>query len=228
MTPLFDTYECTYGDTVQSSIDFSGLDHSFFVAAKADLIGALVADHFASRSRLAALDIGCGIGSLHAHLRDIFHQINGLDVSPACIERAKVANPSVCYEAYDGTRFPFDAPAFDVALAVNVMHHVPPAQWPEFIREMRRVTLPGGLVLIIEHHPFNPLPRLAVMRCAFDRDAVLLRAGTTGQLFADAGLRDIATRYFLLLPSKAPLARTIEHYLARLPLGAQYAICGRV
>jgi SAM-dependent methyltransferase len=228
MTQLFDAYERTYGHAVQSSIDFSGLQHSFFLAAKADLIRSVVADRFASRSDLAALDIGCGIGSLHSHLGDIFQQMHGIDISRACIERAKATNPTLHYETYDGTRLPFDVRAFDVALAVNVMHHVPPAQWPDFIREMRRVTMPGGLVLIIEHNPFNPLTRLAAHRCAFDRDAVLLRAGITEQLLTDAGVRDIDTRYFLFLPSKAPAARSIERYLTRLPFGAQYATCGRV
>ena len=41
---------------------------------------------------------------------------------------------------------------------------------------MRRVVRPGGLLCIIEHNPFNPLTRLAVVRCEFDRDAVLLPA----------------------------------------------------
>jgi hypothetical protein len=87
---------------------------------------------------------------------------------------------------------------------------------------MRRVVRSGGLVCLIEHNPLNPLTRLAVARCEFDRDAVLLHAGRTRALMADAGLHDIRSDYFLLLPSAAPVARRLERGLSRLPLGAQY------
>ena len=70
--------------------------------------------------------------------------------------------------------------------------------------------------------------QLSVRRCEFDRDAVLLPAWRTARLMAQAGLREIDSRYFLLLPSAAAPARAIERGLARLPLGAQYITCGSV
>ena len=89
-------------------------------------------------------------------------------------------------------------------------------------------TTVGGVVCIIEHNPLNPLTRLSVRRCEFDRDAVLLPARRTAALMAQAGLRAIESRYFLLLPSAASPARALERRLARLPLGAQYITCGAV
>jgi hypothetical protein len=94
--------------------------------------------------------------------------------------------------------------------------------------EMRRVVRPGGLVCVIEHNPLNPLARLAVSRCEFDRDAVLLGAGTTRKLMAASGLREIDARYFLLLPWDASSARRVENALGNMPLGAQYAAFGTV
>ena len=94
------------------------------------------------------------------------------------------------------------------------------------MREMRRVVRPGGLVCVIEHNPLNPLTRLAVARCEFDRDAVLLGAGTARKLMAGAGLRQIDSRYFVLLPWEATPARRVEGALSQLPLGAQYAAFG--
>jgi hypothetical protein len=91
---------------------------------------------------------------------------------------------------------------------------------------MRRVARPGALICIIEHNPLNPLTRLAVARCEFDRDAVLLGAGKARKLMAAAGLREIDARYFLLLPSEAKPARQVERALGNLPLGAQYAAFG--
>jgi SAM-dependent methyltransferase len=156
----------------------------------------------------------------------MFGRICGADVSAASIAQARIRNPGVEYEAYAGETLPYDNATFDLSLAICVLHHVPPSQWACFLREMRRVVRPGGLVCLIEHNPLNPLTRLAVSRCEFDRDAVLLNAGQTRALMADAGLHDARSHYFLLLPSAAPLARRVEHSLWHVPLGAQYIASG--
>jgi hypothetical protein len=91
---------------------------------------------------------------------------------------------------------------------------------------MCRVVRPGGLICVIEHNPLNPLTRLAVSRCEFDRDAVLLRAGRTLELMSKAGVDKIDSRHFLLLPWDAKPARLIERTLSGVPLGAQYAAFG--
>ena len=110
--------------------------------------------------------------------------------------------------------------------AICVMHHVAPVEWAHFMNEMRRVVRPGGLICVIEHNPLNPLTRLAVARCEFDRDAVLLGAGKVRKLMAASGLRKIGARYFLLLPFEAKPVRRLEGALSKLPLGAQYAAFG--
>ena len=81
---------------------------------------------------------------------------------------------------------------------------------------------------MIAHDPFNPLTWLAVARCEFDRDAVLLRAGRTTSLMADAGLRDPRSHYFLMLPSATPLARRAKRTLRHIPMVAQYIASGAV
>jgi ubiquinone/menaquinone biosynthesis C-methylase UbiE len=226
MAELFDSYDKNYGKVVQASIDFSGLPHSFFMTAKADLLRDLIVARMDAANKPAALDIGCGVGEFHPFVRGIFSKLSGTDVSSASIEQARQNNPGIDYEAYDGKVLPYKDGTFDLATAICVMHHVPPDQWPGFLREMRRILRPGGLACIIEHNPFNPLTRLAVNRCEFDQDAVLLRASQTQRLMMDAGLRDIESRYFLMLPWAAPLIRRIESAFRWLPLGAQYATCG--
>jgi SAM-dependent methyltransferase len=222
MAALFDKYDKSFGAVVQSSIDFSGLPHSFFTAAKADALRELVATRLGGIHNPHILDVGCGVGEFHPLLRGMFGRICGADVSAASIAQARIRNPEVQYKAYGGETLPYDSAAFDLSIAICVLHHVPPAQWVGFLREMRRVVRPGGLVCLIEHNPLNPLTRLAVARCEFDRDAVLLHAAQTRALMADAGLHDARSHYFLLLPSAAPLARRVEHGLCRIPLGAQY------
>jgi SAM-dependent methyltransferase len=225
MTELFDSYRSNYRDVVQSSIDFSGLPHSFFMRAKADLLRELIARRLGSQ-KPDMLDVGCGVGSFHPLLRGMVGRLSGIDVSSASIAQARADNGGVDYRDFDGRSFPFADAGFDLVTAICVLHHVLPAEWAHFIGEMRRVVRPGGLICVIEHNPLNPLTRLAVARCEFDRDAVLLGAGTTRKLMAGAGLRQIDSRYFLLLPWEAAAARRVEGALSNLPLGAQYAAFG--
>src|SRR2546423_403369 len=226
MGELFDTYDKSFGAVVQSSIDFSGLPHSFFTTAKADALRDVIATRLAGMHNPHMLDVGCGVGEFHPFVRGMFGRLCGVDVSAASVVQARHRNPDVEYEAYDGETLPYDSAIFDLAIAICVLHHVPPRQWLGFLCEMRRVVRPGGLVCLIEHNPFNPLTRLAVRRCEFDRDAVLLRAGRTQALMVDAGLHDTESQHFLMLPSAAPLARRIEHGFRRVPLGAQYIASG--
>jgi SAM-dependent methyltransferase len=226
MGELFDNYDMSYGAVVQSSIDFSGLPHSFFTAAKVDALRELIAARLPGLRKPHMLDVGCGIGEFHAFVRGMFGRLCGAEVSRASIAQARIRNPEVQYEAYAGATLPYDSATFDLSIAICVLHHVPPPRWVGFLREMRRVVRPGGLVCLIEHNPFNPLTRLAVARCEFDRDAVLLRAGRTRAMMAEAGLHGAQSHYFLLLPSAAPLARRVERGFRRIPLGAQYIASG--
>ena len=225
MTELFDGYRSNYRDVVQSSIDFSGLPHSFFMRSKADLLRELIARRLGPK-KPAMLDVGCGIGSFHPLLRGMVGRLSGIDVSSASIAQARADNCDADYRAFDGRNFPFDDAGFDLVTAICALHHVAPAEWAHFLTEMRRVVRPGGLLCVIEHNPLNPLTRLAVARCEFDRDAVLLGAGKTRKLMAAAGLREIGACYFLLLPWEAKAARRVEGALGNVPLGAQYAAFG--
>lgn len=228
MTHLFDSYGKEYRDVVQASIDFSGLSYEFVTVAKADIIREVIAARFGPDAKPNALDVGCGVGALHGYIRNQFTRFSAVDVSASCIEQAARANSSVEYRTYAGAGLPFARGEFDFAFAICVLHHVPPPDSLDFISDMARVIRPGGVVCIIEHNPLNPLTQLSVRRCEFDQDAVLLPAWQTARLMRRAGLREIESRYFLLLPSAAKPARAIERGLARLPLGAQYITYGTV
>jgi ubiquinone/menaquinone biosynthesis C-methylase UbiE len=225
MTELFDSYRGNYQDVVQSSIDFSGLPHSFFMRAKASILREIIAQRIAMEEP-TMLDVGCGVGSFHTLIRGMVGHLSGIDVSSASIAQARADHCDVEYSDFDGQNFPFENATFDLVTAICVLHHVPPAQWEHFTNEMRRIVRPGGLVCIIEHNPLNPLTRLAVSRCEFDQDAVLLRAGTARELLSKAGVEDIETRHFVLFPSEAKALRRVERAVSRWPLGAQYVTFG--
>jgi SAM-dependent methyltransferase len=229
MSKLFDSYRGSYGDTVEESIRFSGLKHDFFMEAKAELLKRRFAaeDWLDAAKRPRALDVGCGIGTLHPYVDGLFASLDGCDISAESITRAREENPRVRYRHYTGLRLPYDDGAFDFAFAVCVVHHVPPEDWPEFFRELFRVVRRGGLACVIEHNPLNPGTRLAVLRCPFDDDAVLLRSSRTRELFFSAGFRDVSSEFFLIFPLASAITRNFERAMSGVPIGAQYASFAR-
>ncbi|MER8955225.1 class I SAM-dependent methyltransferase [Mesorhizobium sp. M0833] len=230
MGELFDSYNSNYGEAVEGSIRFSGLRHDFFLVAKADLLRRLLVERKLGQggATVRALDIGCGVGSLHPYLEGAFDSLDGCDVSQESILRASQDNSRVAYRTCSTQRLPYEDGTFDLAFASCVVHHVSPAVWLDFFLELRRVVRPGGVACIIEHNPYNPLTRLAVFRCPFDHEAVLLNAAKARSLFQETGFRDIRSEHFLLLPSATPLAKKVERLVSALPLGAQYACSAHV
>ena len=223
----FNAYKDTYREAVQDSISFSGLDVDALAEHKAVHLQAIARRHLGDPGRLAALDLGCGVGATDRFLTETFATLQGVDVAAEAVKRAAEANPAVTYSAYDGQRLPFDDASFDLAFTINVLHHVPPRKRERFAAEMSRVLRPGGLAVVIEHNPFNPLTRLAVWRCDFDEDAVLLTSRGASRLLAGAGLRPTERRYMLFAPLRADRAVAVDQRLGRLPLGGQHYLAAR-
>jgi SAM-dependent methyltransferase len=225
MAAAFDEYRANYEAVVEESIAFSGMKHDFFLEAKANLLRELFAERFGDKQP-ALLDVGCGVGRLHSFLEPVVGHLAGTDISSEAIARAKTEHRDVEYRTMEPGALPWSPGAFDAALAVCVFHHVVPPERPALLAEMTRVVRPGGLVILIEHNPFNPATKLAVLRCPFDHDAILLRAGGSRRLLREGGLREVESRHFLLLPSRKGWVGAIERGLRRVPLGAQYAAFG--
>lgn len=225
MSAEFDAHADGYAATVERSIAFSGLGHDFFLRAKGRLLGEIFAARFPDR-RPTLLDVGCGVGALHGLLGPLTAALSGCDVSDESLRCAALRRPGVDYRRSSEGALPFADASHDVVLAVCVFHHVAKRARPALAREMRRVVRPGGLVVVIEHNPFNPATRLAVARCPFDADAALLSPRETATLLRGAGLGGIRARHFALLPTEAPFAGRLERALGGLPFGAQYASLG--
>jgi len=223
----FDHYGSSYRDVVQQAINFAGVEYEFFVKAKARIITDLLAQ-FDGAADVRLLDVGCGVGTLHEHLGGAFAGIYGVDVSEVSIEVAKQRHPEFEYRVMEENEIPYPAAAFDIVTVINVLHHVDPEGWPDFVLELKRVIRPGGIACIIEHNPLNPLTRLVVLRCPFDRDAHLLKAAQANHLLEGAGFTHVRSSYFLVTPFSSAFAYGLERWLSALPLGAQYAAVGNV
>ncbi|RZI47148.1 class I SAM-dependent methyltransferase [Candidatus Finniella inopinata] len=219
----FDSYSQDYKNLVNQSVNFSGLTVDFFTKGKANFLNAFLENE----QDYKILDIGCGTGEIHAFLRNDQSNITGVDVSAESLKIARINNPNNKYISYDGYNLPFEDNTFDMALTICVMHHVSPLQWQHFVNEMVRVVKPQGRVFIFEHNPYNPLTRLAVNRCPFDKDAVLLRSKKVECLLNETNLITCKSDFIFFTPFKHSLFQKLDKLLSWLPLGAQYCTHGR-
>jgi len=222
----FDAYAEDYSDRICDAMALHG-GHEIFVEAKAQYLTEIARRQIGDTPELSVLDVGCGVGLIERFLAPHFRLLCGVDIAVEAIRQAKQTAPGARFLKYDGSSLPFMDDEFDIAFAVCVLHHVPAAGWHDLMAEMLRVVRPGGIVAVFEHNPLNPVVRVVVSRCEFDRDAELLRSKRVVKLFHLAGLSVITSRYIIFFPWRAKFWRVLERALHWLPLGAQYFVFGR-
>jgi ubiquinone/menaquinone biosynthesis C-methylase UbiE len=220
----FDRYAADYRATVNEAADIAGVDVDRLAGDKAQLLLDLLERRLGDASSRKVLDVGCGIGLVDAELVSGVGELHGIDTSRKSVDEATRAVPTARFRHFGGKRIPHADAAFDMVFAICVLHHVPPRDRPAFLAEMARVTRPGGIVAIVEHNPLNPVTRHIVSRCAFDRDAALLRRGAGARLLAGAGLEPGGRGYIAFWPRRSALIERIEKRIGWLPAGAQYYV----
>ena len=96
-------------------------------------------------------DLGCGPGHIARYLRDAGTTVFGLDLSPRMLERARRLNPDISF--VEGNMLALDLPDGTIAgiAAFYSIVHTPQDSLPAVFREMQRVLLPGGLLLLAFH-----------------------------------------------------------------------------
>ncbi len=224
----FDKYKDQYQKEVQDSISFIGQKLDFFIEKKAQLLRSLAQKHVGDPAKLKALDVGCGIGITDQYLTAHFHKVYGVDLAKGLVQKAAQLNPRALYKAYNGRVLPYPDHSMDLTFAICVLHHVPPENWNGFARELVRVTRKGGLVVIMEHNPLNPLTNRAVNHCELDNDAILLRMAKTSRLISRRNIPIVEKRFILFTPFEGRFFGWVDKSLGWLPLGAQYYVAGKV
>ena len=223
----FDRHSTDYEVAVERAIGFAGQSHDVYVQAKAHKLLELARRRL-GREPDSVLDVGCGIGLTDVHLARHVRSLHGVDPSEAMVERARSLVPDVEYTVAAGAELPFEDGRFDVVFASCVLHHVKRGERAGLLGEMRRVVRPGGLVVVFEHNPWNPLTRKVVRDCSFDDGVELLTRADVSAGLRAAGLELTDAEYLLFFPWRTALTKRIERRLTRVPAGAQYVVAGRV
>ena len=181
------------------------------------------------RSPRVIMDFGAGIGNALRPMHKAFPEaeIIALDVARASLDLVDAqAIPHVRTLANDGFHVPLPEASLDCVFIACVFHHIPAEHHIALLRELRRVLRPDGLLVLFEHNPLNPLTRLAVARCEFDRDAVLIGAGEMNRRLKAGGFIRTDRKFCLFFPPALALLRPLERFLGWLPFGAQYHLVG--
>jgi len=226
--PEFDEFATDYDAILDAHVaDVGGESSIYYLHQKIELLQELAPAHLDVRH---VLDYGCGTGRAGPLVAEAFTgaSYTGLDPSGQSIERARHDHGTerVRFEQLTGKRIPLEDNTVDLAFAAVVFHHIEPEDHRDSLAELKRVLRPGGLCVIFEHNPYNPLTRKIVRDCPFDEGVTLLRPGYARSLLSDAGLRDVRLSFYLFFPRQLSMLRPLARYLSCVPLGGQYHVSG--
>jgi ubiquinone/menaquinone biosynthesis C-methylase UbiE len=101
-------------------------------------------------SRGTCVEIGCGAGRLTTHLAQYFQSVHGVDVSAGMIEYARAHVPSnVFLHVTGGMEIPLPDGAANAVFSTHVLQHLSSHDAAvNYMREMHRVLVPGGTVML--------------------------------------------------------------------------------
>jgi ubiquinone/menaquinone biosynthesis C-methylase UbiE len=110
---------------------------------------AAVLDLASPRGDEMVADVGCGNGAYLAELARRGHAgpVTGVDLSVGMLAAAHRRAPTAGLLAGDAAALPLRDHAADLTLSAHMLYHVPDAR--AAVRELRRITRPGGAVLVL-------------------------------------------------------------------------------
>jgi SAM-dependent methyltransferase len=202
-----------------------------FMGRYSTRLAAPFADFAGVRDGMRVVDVGCGPGALTRVLVERLgaDAVAAVDPSESFVASARERHPGVEVRQAPAEALPFADGAFDGALAQLVVHFM--ADPVAGLREMSRVTRPGGVVAactwdIANASPLTPFWRAVrelEPRAEGEEARPGTREGDLEALFGEAGLADVEEEPLTLSMTHA----TFEEWWEPFPLGVgpagQYA-----
>lgn len=225
----FDRFADEYQQLHSLNIKLSGEQPEFFAEYKVrDAANLLHKSGMTGKVRI--LDFGSGVGNSIPYFRRYIPdcELTCLDVPDTSLSLAQKRFPNEAeFVSFDGMLIPFPNEYFDVVFSACVFHHIPHVEHINLLHELHRILRPGGLAVIFEHNPLNPLTIHAVNTCPFDNNAVLVPARQLVKNMRVTGFLAPVWHYRIFFPALLRAFRVLEPYLVWLPFGAQYYVAAR-
>ena len=212
------------------AIDFCGQEHEYFTRRKVeDAASISTRRRLGDPASLTMLDVGCGVGETDELLVAARrraprrrHRGGGDRAAAAAQTRRSRTRLTTAKRCHTKT------PTSTLRSRSACMHHVDVQHRPQFASELRRVVRPGGLAVVFEHNPYNPLTQRVVRELRVRRRrrsaepahgaALALGCGTS----ADRGpLRH------LLAVRQTLVSAAMERSIGWLPAGAQHYVAAQ-
>jgi ubiquinone/menaquinone biosynthesis C-methylase UbiE len=166
-----------------------------------------------SRARGRTLEIAVGTG-VHLPLYGVDVTLTGLDLSPAMLALAKARAGELGREADltvgDAQKLPFDDESFDTVVTALALCSIPDPDVA--IREMKRVLVPGGRLLLLDHIR-STWPPVVVAQWLLERITILV----AGEHFTRRQLPLVKEAGLEIVETVRRKAGTIEQIHARRP-----------
>ena len=146
----------------------------------------------------SVLDVGCGTGSLVQAVADKTgrSRVVGIDPAEPFIEyaRSRFSDPRISFERGSAFELPHEDASFDACLSLLVLMLIPTPE--KAVREMSRVTRPGGTVAACTSAAGGSVSRTlweeAVDSAAnVERQGYFNRKGQLAELWQATGLKDV-------------------------------------
>jgi SAM-dependent methyltransferase len=232
-TNVFDRVARDYEQIHNRSLP-PGVRSTDFIVQRAATVARWLSAGYSCKE-VCYLDFGCGNGRMLKSLLESYAvmplveqgrlRLFGFDTSVESVNEARglIGDDRVCLVS-DLNHLPGDI-RFDFVICCHVFHHIPPAERAQTVARLATRMKPLSRLVIWEHNPFNPMGRMLVKMCPFDRDARLLTLNQTKSLFEKNSFRYREHAYVNVFPPRwlrLDAVAAIEAKLSVLPIGAQY------
>ena len=223
----FDLLADQYRELHTENVAVTGESPEYFSEYKVADLAALVDRLSVPSARI--LDFGSGIGNSLPFFRRYFStsEITCADASARSMEVAQGRFPGEERYVLIERTVPLPEASQDVVFSACVFHHIPHEDHRYWLAELLRITRPGGLLVIYEHNPMNPLTVRAVNTCALDENAHLVRGRVLRKRALTGGWERADVDYKMFFPAVLAKLRPLERHLEWLGLGAQYRMMAR-
>lgn len=186
---------------------------------------SIVVAAFGSLAGKRILDIGCGAGVLARSLAARGARVGGVDPNAEALAAARRTVPTGTFFQAGAEAMPFDEDAFDGAIFLNSLHHVPKTAMRRALGEAARVVKPAGPIVIIE--PLAEGSFFHALRAVEDESAVRAAAQESLRCALEEGVFEQLGRVDYLRRERFA---DLEGFLARIvevdPARAE-AVAGR-